>query len=93
LKETVANTTVPLLRGFSVIDTNSLSKLKHSLEENKCKRHFKVPDALINFIAKIRSIYSIPFISPGYILKNILRYHGFGYNSLHKYIQEYKDRG
>jgi len=54
---------------------------------------FKVPDALINFIAKIRSIYSVSFISPGYTLKNILRYHGFGYNSLHKYIQEYKDRG
>jgi len=53
LKETVANTTLPFLRGFSVIDTNSLSKLKNSLEENKCKKYFKVPDALINFIAKI----------------------------------------
>jgi len=53
LKETVANTTLPFLRGFSVIDTNSLSKWKNSLEENKCKRYFKVPDALINFIAKI----------------------------------------
>jgi len=39
LKETGVSTTGPLLRGFSVIDTNSLSKWKHSLEEeNKCKR-------------------------------------------------------
>jgi hypothetical protein len=57
---------------FSLLDTNSLSKWKNSLEEeNKCKRgrHFKVPDALINFLAKIRSNYSIPFRSPESILR------------------------
>jgi len=59
-------------RMFSLLDTNSLYKWKHSLEEeNKCKRGrpFKVPDVLINFLAKIRSIYSIPFRSLQSILK------------------------
>ncbi len=59
-------------RMFSLLDTNSLSKWKNSLEEeNKCKRGrpFKVPYALINFLAKIRSIYSIPFRSLESILK------------------------
>ena len=43
-------------RMFSLLDANSLSKWKHSLEEeNKCKRGrpFKVPDVLINFLAKL----------------------------------------
>jgi len=59
-------------RMHSLLDINSLSKWKYSLEEeNKCKRGgpFRVPDVLINFIAKIRSIYSIPFRSPESILR------------------------
>jgi hypothetical protein len=81
---------------FSLLDTNSLSKWKHSLEEeNKCKRGrpFKLPYALINFLAKIRSIYSIPFRSLESILKNILRYYGFECNPLYFHIQEDKEYG
>jgi len=81
---------------LSLLDTNSLYKWKHSLEEeNKCKRGrpFKVPDVLINFLAKIRFIHSIPFRSLESILKNILRYYGFECNPLHKYIQEDKEYG
>ena len=33
------------------------------------EKHFKVPHALINFLAKIRSIHSIPFRSLESILK------------------------
>ena len=42
---------------------------------------FKVPDALINFLAKIRSIYSIPFRS----LESILRIFSgiMGLNAIH----------
>jgi len=54
---------------------------------------FKVPDALINFLAKIKSIYSIPSRSLQSILTNILRYHVFECNPLHKYIQEDKEYG
>jgi len=57
---------------FSLLVTDSLYKLKHYLEEeNKCKRRilFKVYDVLINFLAKINSIYSIPFRSLESILK------------------------
>ena len=57
---------------FSLLDTDSLYKLKHYLEEeNKCKggRLFKVPYVLINFLAKINSIYYIPFRSLESILK------------------------
>jgi hypothetical protein len=53
-------------RMHSLLDINSLSKWKYSLEEeNKCKRGrpFRVPDVLINLLAKIRSIHSIPFRS------------------------------
>jgi len=53
-------------RMHSLLDINSLSKWKYSLEEeNKCKRGrlFRVPDILINLLAKIRSIHSIPFRS------------------------------
>jgi len=49
-------------RMFSLLDTNSLYKWKHLLEEDnryKIGRPFKVPDVLINFFAKISSIYSI----------------------------------
>jgi len=59
-------------RMHSLLDINSLSKWKYSLEEeNKCKRGrpFKVPDVLINPLAKIRSIHSIPFRSLESILK------------------------
>ena len=45
------------------------------------ERHFKVPDVLINFLAKIRSIYSIPFRS----LESILRIFSgiIGLNAIH----------
>ena len=59
-------------RMFSLLDTNSLSKWKHSLEEeNKCKRRilFKVYDILINSFAKINTIHYIPFRSLESILK------------------------
>jgi len=49
-----------------LLDINSICKWKYSLEEeNKCKRGrpSKVPDVLINLLAKIRSIHSIPYRS------------------------------
>ena len=80
-------------RMFSLLDTNSLYKWKHSLEEeNKCKRGrpFKVPDALINFLAKIRSIYSIPFRSLESILKifsGIMGLNAIHYTSIFRRIR------
>ena len=71
-------------RMFSLLDTNSLYKWKHRLEEDnryKIGRPFKVPDVLINFLAKIRFIYSIPFRS----LESILRIFSgiMGLNAIH----------
>jgi Transposase DDE domain. len=80
-------------RMFSLLDTNSLYKWKHSLEEeNKCKRGrpFKVPDVLINFLAKIRSIYSIPFRSLESILKifsGIMGLNAIHYTSIFRRIR------
>ena len=80
-------------RMFSLLDTNSLYKWKHSLEEeNKCKRGrpFKVPDVLINFLAKIRSIYSIPFRSLQSILKifsGIMGLNAIHYTSIFRRIR------
>ena len=59
-------------RIHSLLDINSLYKWKYSLEEeNKCKRGrpFKVPDVLINPLAKIRSNHSLPFRSIELILR------------------------
>ena len=71
-------------RMFSLLDTNSLYKWKHRLEEDnryKIGMPFKAPDVLINFLAKIRSIYSMPFIS----LESILRIFSgiMGLNAIH----------
>jgi len=81
---------------FSLLDTNSLSKCKNSLEEeNKCKRGrpFKVPDALINFLAKIRSNYSIPFRSPESILRifsGIMGLNAIHYTNIFRRIRNMK---
>jgi hypothetical protein len=56
----------------SLLEVNSLNKWNHLLEEDnryKIGRPFKVPDALVRFLAKIRSLYSIPFRS----IESILR--------------------
>ena len=80
-------------RMFSLLDANSLSKWKNSLEEeNKCKRGrpFKVPDALINFLAKFRFIYSIPFRSLQSILKifsGIMGLNAIHYTSIFRRIR------
>jgi hypothetical protein len=71
-------------RMFSLLDADSLYKWKHHLEEDnryKIGRHFKVPNVLINFLAKIRSFYSIPFRS----LESIIRIFSciMGLNAIH----------
>jgi hypothetical protein len=83
-------------RMFSLMDVNSLSRWKNYLEEdNKSKRGrpFKVPYALINFLVKIRSVYSIPFRSLQSILKifsGIMGLNSIHYTSIFRRIRSMK---
>jgi len=57
------------------------------------ERHFKVPDVLINFLAKIRSIYSIPFRSLESILKifsGIMGLNAIHYTNIFRRIRNMK---